>query len=215
MYIFGTFFVLSNLLLLGFFLVSEILQNPEVCLLFLLIFSNVFQTSFPRVQDVWLANFDNQLAACFEPVQQEVVVPPRADQQLLHGDVPASLPGMGGGDAVVAVQDAAAATVRDELPDVRMIRDVGSVVVNEPVVPKPVGVRDDALMVQGVAAAHDRRDGCPRDAGSGRSADPGLDTQHLRSVARRVGPRVDRGSQQSRCPIDVISSTHAMHSRRR
>ena len=64
---------------------------------FLLILSNVFQTSFPRVQDVWLDNFDNQLAACFEPVQQEVLVPPVADQQLLHGDVPASLPGMGAG----------------------------------------------------------------------------------------------------------------------
>ena len=121
MYVFSTLFILSNLLLLGFFIVSEILQNPEVCLLFLLIFSNVFQTSFPRVQDVWLANFNNQLATCYEPVPQEVVVLPGADQQLLHGDVPASLPGMGGGDAVLAVQDAAVATVRDELPDVPMI----------------------------------------------------------------------------------------------
>ena len=141
MYVLSTLFVLSNFLLLGFFIISEILQNPEVCLLFLLIFSNVFQTSFPRVQDVWLANFDNQLAACFEPVQQEVVVPPRADQQLLHGDVPASLPGMGGGDAVLAVQDAAVATV----------------VVTEPAVsntPLGVGVRDAALVVQEGDAHH-------------------------------------------------------------
>ena len=74
------------------------------------------------------------------------MVPPRADQQLLHGDVPASLPGMGGGDAVLAV-----ATVRDELPDVRLVREVGSVVVTEPAVSDPplgVGVHDAALVVQ-------------------------------------------------------------------
>ena len=73
---------------------------------------------------MWLANFNNQLATCYEPVTQEVVVPPGADQQLLHGDVPASLPGMGGGDAALAVQDAAAAPVRDELPDVRLVHEV-------------------------------------------------------------------------------------------
>ena len=127
MYVFSTLFVLSNLLLLGFFIVSEILQNPEVCLLFLLIFSNVFQTSFPRVQDVWLANFNNQLATCYEPVKQEVVVPPGADQQLLHGGVLASLPVMGGGDAAVVDH----ASARDKMPCVGMLRDVGSMVVSE------------------------------------------------------------------------------------
>ena len=68
------------------------------------------------------------LAICYDP--QEVLVPLGANQQLLHGDVPASLLGMGGGDSVLTVQDAAAAPVRDELLDVRLIREVGFVVVN-------------------------------------------------------------------------------------
>ena len=135
--------------------------------------SNVFQTSFPRFQDVWLANFNNQLATCYEPVKQEVVVPPGADQQLLHGDVLASLPGMGGGDAALAVQDVAAvqhAPVRDELPCVRMLRDVGSMVVSEPAVSDPnlgVGGHDAALMVQDGAVHLDpARDEVPRYVGS-------------------------------------------------
>ena len=88
------------------------------------------------------------------------MVPPGADQQLLHGDVLVSLPGMGGGDAALAVQDVAAvqhAPVRDELPAVRMLRDVGSMVVREPAVSDPplgVGGRDAALMVQDGAVHH-------------------------------------------------------------
>ena len=83
-------------------------------------------------------------------MQQEVLVPPGANQQLLHADVPASLLGMGGGDAALTVQDAVAAPVRDELPDVRLVREVGSVVVAEPAVSDPplgVGVHDAALVV--------------------------------------------------------------------
>ena len=101
--------------------------------------SNVFQTSFPRFQDVWLANFNNQLATCYEPVTQEVVVPPGADQQLLHGDVLASLPGMGVGDAAFAVQDIA------------VVQHVGSMLVTEPDMSNPLlGVRgsDAAFLVQ-------------------------------------------------------------------
>ena len=44
--------------------------------------------------------------------------------QLVHGDVPASLLGMRGGEAARTVQDAAAAPVHDELLDVRLIREV-------------------------------------------------------------------------------------------
>ena len=57
------------------------------------------------------------------------MVPLGTYQQLLHGDVPASLLGMRGGEAALTVQDAAAAPVRDELLDVRLIREVGFVVV--------------------------------------------------------------------------------------
>ena len=49
--------------------------------------------------------------------------------QLVHGDVPASLFGMRGGEAARTVQDAAVAPVRDELLDIRLIREVGFVVV--------------------------------------------------------------------------------------
>ena len=49
--------------------------------------------------------------------------------QLVHGDVPASLLGMRGGEAARTVQDAAGALVHDELLDVRLIREVGFVVV--------------------------------------------------------------------------------------
>ena len=49
--------------------------------------------------------------------------------QLVHGDVPASLLGMRVDEAARTVQDAAAAPVRDELLDVRFIREVGFVVV--------------------------------------------------------------------------------------
>ena len=70
--------------------------------------------------------------------------------QLVHGDVPASLLGMRGGEAARTVQNAAAAPVRDELLDVRLIHEVGSVVVTEPAVSDPplgVGVHDAALVV--------------------------------------------------------------------
>ena len=122
---------------------------------------------------MWLANFNNQLATCYEPVKQEVVVPPGADQQLLHGDVLASLPGMGGGDAALAVQDVAVgqhAPVRDELPCVRMLRGLGAIVVSKPTVsgqPLGVGGRDAARMVQdGAVHSVPARDEVPRYVGS-------------------------------------------------
>ena len=71
--------------------------------------------------------------------------------QLVHGDVPASLFGMRGGEDARTVQDAAVAPVRDELLDIRLIREVGFVVVTEPAVSDPhlgVGVHDAALVVQ-------------------------------------------------------------------
>ena len=79
------------------------------------------------------------------------MVPFGANHQLLHGDVPASLLGMRGGEAALTVQDAAATPVRDELLDVRLIREVDSVVVTEPAVsdlPLGVEVHDAALVVQ-------------------------------------------------------------------
>ena len=89
------------------------------------------------------------------------MVPPVADQQLFHGDVPASLPGMGSSDAVLAV-----ATVRDELPDVKR----NSVVVTEHAVsdaPLGVGVRDAALVVQEGDVHHvPASDEAPRSVGS-------------------------------------------------
>ena len=89
------------------------------------------------------------LAICYDP--QEVLVPLGTYQQLLHGDVPASLLGMRGGEAALTVQDAAAAPVRDELLDVRLICEVDFVVVTEPAVsdlPLGVGVHDATLVVQ-------------------------------------------------------------------
>ena len=44
-----------------------------------------------------------KLATCYELVKQEVVVPLGENQQLLHGDVLASLPGSGGCEAALAV----------------------------------------------------------------------------------------------------------------
>ena len=89
------------------------------------------------------------LAICYDP--QEVLVPLGAYQQLLHGDVPASLLGMRVDEAARTVQDAAGAPVHDELLDVRLIREVGFVVVTEPAVSDlPLGVRihEDTLVVQ-------------------------------------------------------------------
>ena len=67
------------------------------------------------------------------------MVPPGEDQQLFHGVVLASLPGMGVGDAAFAVQDIAA------------VQHVGSMLVTEPAMSKPllgVGGSDAAFMVQ-------------------------------------------------------------------
>ena len=75
----------------------------------------------------------------------------RVREDVVHGDVPASLLGMRGGEAACTVQDAAVAPVRDELLDVRLIREVGSVVVTEPAVSDPplgVGVHEAAFVVQ-------------------------------------------------------------------
>ena len=72
-------------------------------------------------------------------------------QQLLHDVVPASPLGIRVGEAALTLNDAAAAPVRDELLDVKLICEVGSVVVTEPAVSDPplgVGVHEAALVVQ-------------------------------------------------------------------
>ena len=74
------------------------------------------------------------------------MVPLGANQQLLHGDVPASLLGMRGGEAALTVQDAAVAPVRDELLDVRLVREVTEPAVSDPTL--GVGFHDAALLVQ-------------------------------------------------------------------
>ena len=93
----------------------------------------MFQTTFPRVSDVWLANFNSQLANCYEPVVDEVAIPVEEDKQLLHQvceDIVQLLGGEGRDVVLATVQDAAAlaAPARDEV-----VRDVGSSVLNEPV----------------------------------------------------------------------------------
>ena len=106
-------------------------------------------------------------------MKQEVVVPLGEYQLLLHGDVLASLPGLGGCEAALAVQDVVAfqhTLVREELSCLRMLREVGSLVVNEPAVSDPplgVGSHDAALMVQDEAVHLDpARDEVPRYVGS-------------------------------------------------
>ena len=60
--------------------------------------------------------------------------------QLAITGVLASLPGMGGGDAALVFQDAVVVQhvpVRDEMPCVRILSDVGSIVVSEPAMSDP------------------------------------------------------------------------------
>ena len=98
-----------------------------------LCYKNIFQTTFPRVSDVWLANFNSQLANCYEPVVDEVAIPVEEDKQLLHqvrDDIVQLHGGEGRDVALATVQYAVAlaAPARDEI-----VRDVGSSVLNEPV----------------------------------------------------------------------------------
>ena len=89
------------------------------------------------------------LAICYDP--QEVLVSLGNYQQLLHDVVPASPLGIRVGEAALTLKDAAAAPVRDELLDVKLICEVGFVVVTEPAVsdlPLGVGIHDDTLVVQ-------------------------------------------------------------------
>ena len=87
-------------------------------------------------------------------MKQEVVVPLGEYQLFLHGDVFTSFPALGGCEAALAVQDVVAFQhnlVREELSCLKMLREVGSIVVNEPAVSDlPLGVvsHDAALMVQ-------------------------------------------------------------------
>ena len=72
-------------------------------------------------------------------------------QQLIHDDVPDSTLGIRVDEAALTLKDAAAAPVRDELLDVKLICEVGFVVVTEPAVsdlPLGVGVHDATLVVQ-------------------------------------------------------------------
>ena len=75
----------------------------------------------------------------------------RIIKQLLPDDVPDSPLGIRVGEAALTLNDAAAASVRDELLDVKLVCDVGFVVVTEPAVsdlPLGVGIHDDTLVVQ-------------------------------------------------------------------
>ena len=49
-----------------------------------LCYKNIFQTTLPRVSDVWLSHFNSQLANCYEPVVEAVNIPVEEDSQLLH-----------------------------------------------------------------------------------------------------------------------------------
>ena len=89
------------------------------------------------------------LAICYDP--QEVLVSLGNYQQLLHDDVPDSPLGIRVGEAALTLKDAAATSVRGELLDVKLICEVGFVVVTEPAVSDlPLGVRihEDTLVVQ-------------------------------------------------------------------
>ena len=118
---------------------------------------NIFQTPFPRVQDVWLSHFNNQLSDCFMPASEDVL-----DHHLPVGGVVDPLQGIHEGVDVLAVSEDAAHHVLlgPEVP-----RDVGPAVVNEQVlhvleeapgntlvhqnsVPAQEGVREDVLCNQ-------------------------------------------------------------------
>ena len=87
-------------------------------------------------------------------MKQEVVVPLGEYQLFLHGDVFASFPALEGCEAALAVQDVVAfqhILVREELSCLSMLREVSSIVVNEPAVSDlhlGAGSHDTALMVQ-------------------------------------------------------------------
>ena len=87
-------------------------------------------------------------------MKQEVVVPLGEYQLFLHGDEFTSFPALEGCEAALAVQDVVAfqhILVREELSCLSMLREVSSIVVNEPAVfDLPLGVRshDATLMVQ-------------------------------------------------------------------
>ena len=87
-------------------------------------------------------------------MKQEVLVPLGEYQLFLHGDVFASFPALGGCEDALAVQDVVAFQhnlVCEELSCLKMLREVGSIVVNEPAVfdpPLGEGSHDAALMVQ-------------------------------------------------------------------
>ena len=94
---------------------------------------NIFQTPFPRVQDVWLSHFNNQLSDCFVPASEDVL-----EHQLPVGEVVDPPQGVQEGVDVLAVGEDAA--LRVLVP-----RDVGPVVVNEQV---PDVSRGDTLVNQ-------------------------------------------------------------------
>ena len=87
-------------------------------------------------------------------MKQEVVVPLGEYQLFLHGDVFTSFPALGGCEAALAVQDVVAfqhILVREELSCLSMLREVSSIVVNEPAVSDlhlGAGSHDATLMVQ-------------------------------------------------------------------
>ena len=44
---------------------------PEVCFI-LFMLNNIFQNSFPRISDSWMANFNSQMQGCYEAVPRGV-----------------------------------------------------------------------------------------------------------------------------------------------
>ena len=140
-------FVLSNSLLLRFFLVSKISLYPEICFVIFINILNVFQTPFPRVQDVWLSHFNNQLSDCFMPASEDVL-----DHHLPVGGVVDPLQGIQEGVDVLAVSEDAA---RHVLLGTEVPRDVGPAVVDEQVLHVPEEARGNALVHQNSVPVQD------------------------------------------------------------
>ena len=99
-------------------------------------------------------NLSSEVGYFCELVKQEVVVPLGEYQLFLHGDEFTSFPALEGCEAALAVQDVVAfqhILVREELSCLSMLREVSSIVVNEPTVSDlhlGAGSHDTALMVQ-------------------------------------------------------------------
>ena len=95
-----------------------------------LCYKNIVQSTSPCVSDVWLSNFNSQLANCYEPVVEAVNIPVEEDGQLLHQVREDPVQVQGGEERDVALAPvldavALAAPARDEI-----VCDVGSSVLS-------------------------------------------------------------------------------------